>query len=84
MEELVNKINNVIKDIQEQQGYRSIELSEDIEIVDTLGFRSLDIAQLIAVLELELGVDPFSMGKSLSEMTTLKDLYYLYYTALNN
>ncbi len=84
MDEVVNTIKNAIREIQEEQDYRIVELNENMDILNTLGFRSLDIAQLIAMLELELGVDPFSNGVSLAQLTTLGNLYEIYHAAINN
>jgi acyl carrier protein len=82
MDDLAEKIKHAIREIQEQQGYRIVELDDKMDILNTLGFQSLDIAQLIAMLELDLGVDPFSNGASLSELTTIKNLYEIYNEAI--
>jgi acyl carrier protein len=43
-----------------------------------LGFGSLDLAQLVATLELRLGLDPFASTASLGEVHTMEDLCRVY------
>lgn len=47
-------------------------------IVGDLGFVSLDVAELIAVLEMELDVDPFTDGVSLMDVRTFGDFCTVY------
>src|SRR5262245_29907306 len=47
-----------------------------------LGLDSLDIARIIAVLELQLGVDPFASLFAITDMRTVGDLCAAYRTAL--
>ncbi len=84
MDEVKEIINKVIKEIQEQQFYRTMELNEKIRIVKDLGFKSLDVAELIAILEMELGVDPFSEDISIMEVRTIGDLYTAYQSSVKN
>jgi acyl carrier protein len=78
MEKIRETIENAIKSIQEQQSYRKVELRDDLRLTKDLGFSSLDIAQLIALLELELEVDPFSQGFSISDIGTIGSLSNVY------
>lgn len=71
-------VDGIIQDIQEQQGLRKVAIQDDLQIVGDLGLKSLDIAQLIAMLEVELEVDPFAAGVPLSSVITVKDLYAVY------
>ena len=72
------KICTAIAEIlaQNRRDPRSLEDSDSL--VNDLGFASLDVAQLIAVLEMDLGVDPFARGASLSEISTVGKLVALY------
>jgi hypothetical protein len=47
-------------------------------LVDHLGFGSLDVAELVARLELSLGVDPFAEHVAISGVRTMADLYAAY------
>ncbi|UTX15710.1 hypothetical protein NNL12_12790 [Bacillus velezensis] len=61
--EMKQIIAQIIQDIQEQQSYRAVEAGDDVRVIEDLGFSSLDIAQLVAQMEMETGVDPFSKEK---------------------
>jgi acyl carrier protein len=82
MNEIKEKINNVIKTIQLQNDFKQKELLEDAEIMRDLGFASLDVAQLIAMLEIELGVEPFSAGVSITDIRTVGELHATYQKSL--
>ena len=43
-------------------------------LVDDLGLRSLELAQLVAVLELELDVEPFVERFAITDVRTVGDL----------
>jgi acyl carrier protein len=77
-------IDETIKSIQEQQSYKVIELNDNLKIIHDLGFSSLDIAQLVATLEMETGFDPFSKGVSIKEINTLGDIYKIYQNEAGN
>lgn len=49
---------------------------------DDLGLDSLDLAQLVATLEQELGVDPFAAGATVGQVATVADLCALYARAV--
>lgn len=67
------------KEILEANGNSSIKVLKESKIVDDLGLRSLDIAQLIAMLEIELDKEPFSEGKAdLADIITVGDLCKAY------
>ncbi|MEC2352648.1 acyl carrier protein [Bacillus velezensis] len=69
--EMKQIIAQIIQDIQEQQSYRAVEAGDDVRVIEDLGFSSLDIAQLVAQMEMETGVDPFSQGETISSITTV-------------
>lgn len=84
MEQVKKVIENAINQIQEQRSYKISELNEELKLIDDLGFSSLDIAQLIAYLEMELNVDPFSEGAMISSINTVGNLCKVYQECLNN
>jgi acyl carrier protein len=49
-------------------------LSPEDLLVDHLGLRSLDLARIVAVLEVELGLDPFSELVPITDVRTVGDL----------
>lgn len=75
------KVREIIREaIQEimQNNSRNEVIEDSSEIVKDLGFKSLDVAELVAVLEMELDVDPFSDGVSLMEVRTYGDFCTVY------
>lgn len=74
-------IDQVLHTIMQQRGLNPVPLEEQHKVVADLGFASLDVAQLIALLEIELGVDPFADGISLQEVHTVGELYRVYQDA---
>ena len=78
MEQINKVIENTIKQIQEQNSYKIPEMRSELKLIDDLGFSSLDIAQLIAHLEMELNVDPFSEGALISGINTVGNLCKIY------
>lgn len=59
------------------KGLTALEIRDDMPLMDGgLGLESLDLAQLIAELELDFGADPFSAGNV--TFRTFGDLVALY------
>lgn len=77
MEKIKKVVNKYILEILELTGYE-IDTNENTKLIDDLGFSSLDLAELIASLELELEVAQFSNSDSISSVVTLNDLYNIY------
>lgn len=74
-------VKDTIKDAIEEimaNNRRTGVITDTSEIVKDLGFTSLDVAELIAVLEMELDVDPFSNGVSLMDVRTYGDFCAVY------
>jgi acyl carrier protein len=76
-------IENAIKQILDQKSYKVPEIKEELRIIEDLGFSSLDIAQLIAYLEMELEADPFSEGALISSINTVGSLCNAYQICLD-
>jgi acyl carrier protein len=70
-------IKDAIEEIMAQNARTGV-INDTSEIVKDLGFTSLDVAELIAVLEMELEVDPFSNGVSLMDVRTYGDFCAVY------
>jgi acyl carrier protein len=58
------------------------EIRLEARLLDELGLESLDIAELIATLELELGIDPFASRIPISRVRTVGDICDAYSTSL--
>lgn len=76
-------IEKVIRRVAEERNLQLPELGDSTEIVDELGFSSLQVATLIANLEEEFGVDPFQdENVMIADVRTVKDLGDIYGQAL--
>ena len=73
-------IKTAIEEIQSNNG-RTGAITDGSQIVRDLGFTSLDVAELVAVLEMELEVDPFSNGVSLMDVRTYGEFCAVYENA---
>jgi acyl carrier protein len=74
-----NSINQVIEQIASEQLLQIPPLTDKLSLVDDLGFASLDIATLIAMLEDIFKFDPFAEGQiAITDIRTVGDLYKVY------
>ena len=71
-------IKKAINEIRDQFGKEEVGLTLESTLIHDLGFGSLDIAQLIAMLEFEFEIDLFEEGITLSEIRTVENLCELY------
>ena len=79
MNNIFEVVKESIDEILSLNGTNSVEISLDSKLVDDLGLKSLDIAQLIAMLEIEFEKDPFSDGTArLADIITINDLCKVY------
>ncbi len=60
--EVENVIRETIQRLLEQRGAGSLEIRSEAKLTVDLGLDSLELAELSAVLEDEVGHDPFSEG----------------------
>jgi len=70
---LLDIVNEVTKPAEEIE-----ELDEEQLLVDQLGLTSLDLARLVAVLEMELDADPFTDEVPITGVRTVGDLLDAY------
>jgi acyl carrier protein len=78
-----NRIEKVVRRVAQERDLQLPELKDSTEIVDELGFSSLQVAALIANLEEEFGVDPFQdENVMITDVRTIKDLGDIYTRAL--
>ena len=74
MDSLEQTIHAVIRDIAAQAGRTLPPLERHHTLTYDLGLRSLDLAQLVATLEMLLGVDPFARLVPITNIRTVRDL----------
>lgn len=79
MNEVFEFVKESVNEILLMKGVDEVAISKDSKIVQDLGLKSLDIAQLLAMLEAEYDKDPFSNGTAtLADVITIGDLCKLY------
>lgn len=83
MERTKESIESAIKQILDQKSYKVPDIKDELRIIEDLGFSSLDIAQLIAHLEMELGIDPFSEGALISSINTVGSMCNVYQSCVH-
>ena len=69
---------DVVGGVVREKSAGSSPSSADQTLVDDLGLRSLDLARIIAKLELKLGVDPFAEMVAVTSIRTVGDLCAAY------
>lgn len=82
-EEICQIVKDNIMQISEEEGLEIGEVQDHQSLVEELGFASLDVATLVALLETALEVDPFKMNVSvITELRTVEDIAKAYEKAL--
>ncbi|MCC5622299.1 hypothetical protein [Nostoc sp. CHAB 5715] len=78
MPNLEQIIHETVLQIVQQQSSTISEIKNDQKLNTELSFSSLDLAQLVAVLELKLEADPFAKLVPITSIRTVGDLYNAY------
>ncbi|MBX9789163.1 MAG: hypothetical protein K2Y37_09640 [Pirellulales bacterium] len=75
-------IHFVVRRIIEQKGQPAPTIENHQRLTADLGLESLDVAKVVAVLEVELEVDPFAQLVAITDVRTVGDLAEAYRRAL--
>ncbi|MEP0940189.1 MAG: acyl carrier protein [Rhizobiaceae bacterium] len=75
-------VRETIVDLLDEQGLDNPGVEDEAKLVDTLGLKSMDIAQIVLVLEDELDADPFQ-EIPITSVRTVADLINAYRVALD-
>ncbi len=78
MQELKQTIYATLRTIIEDLELGVSEIHDEDTFVEDLGLKSLDLARMVAMLELKLGVDPFAELVSITSIRTVGDLHAAY------
>lgn len=78
MSEVKSVVHEVLLDIADEEGLEVTEIQGDEKLVEDLGFRSLVMARILAILEERLRVDPFSQQVAVTSVRTVDDLCHAY------
>jgi acyl carrier protein len=70
-------IHEVLRDVAEEE-QASTDIRDDAKLIEDLGFRSLTMARILAILEGRLNVDPFAQHVAVTSIRTVDDLCAAY------
>ena len=72
-------IYDTLRRVAEEEGLQIGAISDSSALIDSLGFRSLHIARILAILEIQLSHDPFASGEvPITGLRTVGDLCAAY------
>lgn len=80
--QVAQTVRNTIEDLLDEQGLDNPGVEDDAKLVDTLGLKSMDIAQIVLILEDELEADPFQ-EIPITSVRTVGDLINAYQVTLD-
>lgn len=78
MSQLEATVHSIVLALARQRAPELESVTGEQSLTNDLGLDSLDLAQLVAQLEMELGVDPFSSDVTVAEVRTVADLCRVY------
>jgi acyl carrier protein len=88
MDEIEQKVHEVVLRVARQRSEKVTKVENSHRLTVELGLTSLDFARIIAILEMELGADPFGHGpaiaspaitcSAITDMRTVGDLCQAY------
>jgi len=72
-------IHDILRRVAEEEGVQLGTINDSSALIDNLGFRSLHIARILAILEIEFSYDPFASGDvPITSLRTVGDLCSVY------
>jgi acyl carrier protein len=84
-QDICQTVKSKIMQVGEEEGLEIREVQDHQSLVENLGFSSLDVATLVALLEATLDVDPFRMNLAvITELRTVEDIAKAYENALTH
>jgi acyl carrier protein len=78
MQDLKQIIYATIQSVMEDLDFAVTAIHDHDALVDDLGLKSLDLARIVAILELKIEVDPFAELVSVTSIRTVGDLCAAY------
>ncbi len=74
MDHIEEKVHEVVLRVCQQRTPAVSKIDNGHRLTGELGLASLDFARIIAILEMDLGTDPFSCQSPITGMRTVGDL----------
>jgi acyl carrier protein len=83
MSSLQTKIDGVLAELLASRTKGPPTVSPEMRLIDDLHLDSLHIARLVAMLEFETGLDPFSSSVAITSIERVEDLYRAYASCMD-
>lgn len=80
-ETVARTVRDAVADVMAQRGLPAVEPAPEARLADTLGLKSMDLAQIVLELEDALEIDPFA-DISITSIRTVGDLANAYLAGL--
>ena len=81
MDRVRTTIHQTVAEVMAQRGLDPAEIADDAKLSDTLGLKSMDLAQIVLTLEDDLETDPFQ-SIPITSIRTVGDLVTAYGVSL--
>ena len=81
MDEIEQTVVETILEVVQRRQPETTEIEGSQSLTKDLGLGSMDYAEIVAILELKLGVDPFATEISITSIHTVADLCSAYHRA---
>jgi len=78
MADVTQVVYGVLRNVADEELVQPDEIRGDQKLVEDIGFQSLSMARILALIEGELGVDPFSSLVPITSIRTVDDLCAAY------
>jgi acyl carrier protein len=75
---LMDSVLVSVSQLAKAKSFRSEDIDESSRLVEDIGFESLDLARLVAILDFQTGLDPFSALVAVTSVRTVGDLCEAY------
>jgi acyl carrier protein len=78
MTDLERTVHAVVRQVAEDRSIPLETVRNELKLVEDVGLKSLDLARVVAKLELKLGADPFAEMVAITSIRTVGDLCAAY------
>ena len=79
--QVTQAVKGAVATVMHERGLDTARIAEDAKLSDTLGLKSMDLAQIVLTLEDDLGADPFQQIP-ITSIRTVGDLVRAYAVTL--
>jgi acyl carrier protein len=73
-----------VRELRGRKPHPPAAITPEQRLIAELGLDSLDVAELVATLEVEVGADPFAESASITDVHTVGDLIAVYLEVLKS